>query len=102
MIAPVRKFTTGTIDMTKMSDPLVIFASSGEVGGGVVFPEVDDQGAFAERCSWAYGTLLVSAEEAGVQIEEARERFDYLVRAENLGLGIYRGRAIDRRRVAIG
>jgi len=35
-------------------------------------------------------------------IEEARTRFDYLVRAENLGLGVYRGRKIDRRRVAIG
>jgi len=35
-------------------------------------------------------------------IEEARARFDYLVRAENLGLGVYRGREIDRRRVAIG
>ena len=35
-------------------------------------------------------------------IEEARARFDYLVRAENLGLGVYRGRPIDRRRVAIG
>ncbi len=35
-------------------------------------------------------------------IEETRTRFDYLVRAENLGLGVYCGRAIDRRRVAIG
>lgn len=35
-------------------------------------------------------------------IEEARTRFDHLVRAENLGLGVYRGRTIDRRRVAIG
>ncbi len=35
-------------------------------------------------------------------IEEARTRFDYLVRAENLGLGVYRGRTIERRRVAIG
>jgi hypothetical protein len=36
------------------------------------------------------------------QIEEARLSHDCLVRAENLGLGVHRGRAIDRRRVAIG
>lgn len=36
------------------------------------------------------------------QIEEARVRHDFLIRAENLGLGVYRGREIDRRRVAIG
>jgi len=36
------------------------------------------------------------------QIEEARVRHDCLVRAENLGLGVHRGRPIDRRRVAIG
>lgn len=35
-------------------------------------------------------------------IEEARAQFDYLVRAENLGLGVHRGRPIDRRRATIG
>ncbi len=45
---------------------------------------------------------LAEGVDTAAQIEEARVRFDYLVRAENLGLGVHRGRAIDRRRVAIG
>ena len=45
---------------------------------------------------------LAEGIDTAAQIDEARARFDYLVRAENLGLGVHRGRTIDRRRVAIG
>ena len=45
---------------------------------------------------------LAEGVETPEQIEEARVRHDCLVRAENLGLGVHRGREIDRRRVAIG
>jgi hypothetical protein len=45
---------------------------------------------------------LAEGVETPEQIEEARARHDCLVRAENLGLGVHRGRAIDRHRVAIG
>lgn len=45
---------------------------------------------------------LAEGVETPEQIEEARARHDCLVRTENLGLGVHRGREIDRRRVAIG
>jgi len=45
---------------------------------------------------------LAEGVETPEQIEEARVRHDCLVRAENLGLGVHRGREIDRRQVAIG
>jgi hypothetical protein len=45
---------------------------------------------------------LAEAVDTPEGIEEARTRFDFLVRAENLGLGVHRGRTIDRRRVVIG
>ncbi len=48
------------------------------------------------------GKRLAEGIDTPEDIEAARDRFDYLVRAENLGLGVYSGREIERRRVAIG